>query len=216
MEKTTIYITVRNIGPAKWQRRKCPKEVPQELSVSRFVLLVYGSWRPSVSVDPPCATIIPASLAWHITNGNKRFGHENIDFKRLQQSFLERHCRFYLLVYQPALLRKERKKPTRSRDGGKTMEGIRRSNIEEIGQWMNSSNSSILNLPIPSIVLISKKLNHQRKLLVHLQRGEWPSGPANSISLTEVKHGCVRSETGWATSRWTTKTAHSSVLRKGR
>ena len=31
------------------------------------------------------------------------------------------------------------------------------------------------------------------------QRGEWPSGPASSISLTEVKHGCVRSETGWAT-----------------
>ena len=29
--------------------------------------------------------------------------------------------------------------------------------------------------------------------------GEWPSGPASSISLTEVKHGCVRSETGWAT-----------------
>ena len=31
------------------------------------------------------------------------------------------------------------------------------------------------------------------------QRGEWPSGPTSSISLTEVKHGCVRSETGWAT-----------------
>ena len=30
-------------------------------------------------------------------------------------------------------------------------------------------------------------------------RGEWPSGPASSISFTEVKHGCVRSETGWAT-----------------
>ena len=30
-------------------------------------------------------------------------------------------------------------------------------------------------------------------------RGEWPSGPASSISLTEVKHGCVRSETGWVT-----------------
>ena len=26
------------------------------------------------------------------------------------------------------------------------------------------------------------------------QRGEWPSGPASSISLTEVKHGCVRSK----------------------
>ena len=25
-----------------------------------------------------------------------------------------------------------------------------------------------------------------------------PSGPASSISLTEVKHGCVWSETGWA------------------
>ena len=31
------------------------------------------------------------------------------------------------------------------------------------------------------------------------EQGEWPSGPANSISLTEVKHRCVRSETGWAT-----------------
>ena len=29
--------------------------------------------------------------------------------------------------------------------------------------------------------------------------GEWPSGPANSISSTEVKDGCVPSETGWAT-----------------
>ena len=27
----------------------------------------------------------------------------------------------------------------------------------------------------------------------------WPSHPASSISFTEVKHGCVRSETGWAT-----------------
>ena len=31
------------------------------------------------------------------------------------------------------------------------------------------------------------------------KRGEWSSGPASSISLTEVKHRCVRSETGWAT-----------------
>ena len=30
-------------------------------------------------------------------------------------------------------------------------------------------------------------------------RSEWPSGPASSISLTEVKHGCVWSETGWVT-----------------
>ena len=29
--------------------------------------------------------------------------------------------------------------------------------------------------------------------------GELPSSPASSISLTEVKHGCVRSETEWAT-----------------
>ena len=35
----------------------------------------------------------------------------------------------------------------------------------------------------------------------HIYWGEWPSGPASSISLTEVKHGCVLSETGWATSR---------------
>ena len=28
---------------------------------------------------------------------------------------------------------------------------------------------------------------------------EWPSGPASSISSTEVKHGCVQSGTGWAT-----------------
>ena len=32
---------------------------------------------------------------------------------------------------------------------------------------------------------------------VDYERGEWPSGPASSISLTEVKHGCVRSEIGW-------------------
>ena len=32
-------------------------------------------------------------------------------------------------------------------------------------------------------------------------RGEWPSGPASFISFTEVKHGCVRSETGWVTFR---------------
>ena len=30
-------------------------------------------------------------------------------------------------------------------------------------------------------------------------RGEWPSGPAKTISFIEVKHGCVQSETGWAT-----------------
>ena len=49
------------------------------------------------------------------------------------------------------------------------------------------------------------------------QRGEWPSGPGSSISLTEVKHGCVRSETGWATFQMNDqKTAHSAVLRKGR
>ena len=48
-------------------------------------------------------------------------------------------------------------------------------------------------------------------------RGEWPSGPASSISFTEVKHGCVRSETGWATFRMNDQnTAHSAVLRKGR
>ena len=29
-----------------------------------------------------------------------------------------------------------------------------------------------------------------------MQRGEWPIGPASSISWTEVKHGCVRSEDG--------------------
>ena len=31
--------------------------------------------------------------------------------------------------------------------------------------------------------------------------GEWPSGPVSSICLTEVKHVCARSETGWATSK---------------
>ena len=43
------------------------------------------------------------------------------------------------------------------------------------------------------------------------------SGPAKTISFTEVKHGCVRSETGWATVQINDqKTAHSAVLRKGR
>ena len=32
-------------------------------------------------------------------------------------------------------------------------------------------------------------------------RGEWPSGPASSVSLTEVKYGCAWSKTGWASSR---------------
>jgi len=31
----------------------------------------------------------------------------------------------------------------------------------------------------------------------HVLRGEWPSGPASSISLTEIKHGSLQSETGW-------------------
>ena len=34
---------------------------------------------------------------------------------------------------------------------------------------------------------------------IHYLRGEWPSGPASSINLTEVKHGCIWSKTGWAT-----------------
>ena len=36
---------------------------------------------------------------------------------------------------------------------------------------------------------------------VCIKLGEWPSGLASSISLTEVEHGCVQSETRWATSR---------------
>ena len=46
-------------------------------------------------------------------------------------------------------------------------------------------------------------------------RGEWPSGPASSISLTELRHGCVRSETGWVTFQINDEIAHSPVLRKG-
>ena len=42
-----------------------------------------------------------------------------------------------------------------------------------------------------------------------------PSGPASAISLTEVKHGCVRSETRCVTSQMNDKTAHPAVLRKG-
>ena len=48
----------------------------------------------------------------------------------------------------------------------------------------------------PYIVL---KLFLKTLLLFEYLRGEWPSGPASSISLTEVMHGCVRSETGWVT-----------------
>ena len=57
----------------------------------------------------------------------------------------------------------------------------------------------------------------KRRLFTILSlRGEWPSGPASFISFTEVKHGCVRSETGWATFQMNDqKTAHSAVLRKG-
>ena len=53
--------------------------------------------------------------------------------------------------------------------------------------------------------------------LSYSMRGEWPSGPASSISFTEVKHGCVRSKSGLATFQMEDqKTAHSAVLRKGR
>ena len=39
----------------------------------------------------------------------------------------------------------------------------------------------------------------QFKTWARYMRGEWSSGPASSIGLTEVTHGCVRSENGWAT-----------------
>ena len=47
-----------------------------------------------------------------------------------------------------------------------------------------------------------------------VRNDEGQSGPASSISLTEVKLGCVRSETRWATLKMKDKTAHSAVLRK--
>ena len=53
--------------------------------------------------------------------------------------------------------------------------------------------------------VISKNLNNEGSCLYCLPLvrgrlwGEWPSGPASSLSFTEVKHGSVRSETGWAT-----------------
>ena len=52
--------------------------------------------------------------------------------------------------------------------------------------------------------------SEQEHPLTSLQRGEWPSGTANSTSLEEVKHGCIRSETGWATIQMNDK---SSLLR---
>ena len=42
-------------------------------------------------------------------------------------------------------------------------------------------------------------VNRPLDIYLEIFRGEGPSGPASSISFTEVKHGCVRSETGWAT-----------------
>ena len=42
-------------------------------------------------------------------------------------------------------------------------------------------------------------LNVRSKTQDTRQRGEWPSDLASSISLIEVKYGCVRAETGWAT-----------------
>ena len=45
--------------------------------------------------------------------------------------------------------------------------------------------------------------------------GEWPSGPANSISFTEVKHGCVGSGTAWVTFQLKDENS-STVLRKER
>ena len=72
--------------------------------------------------------------------------------------------------------------------------------MKYMSYWIRDSNSlkhvrnSLLIMvncwKITAVLLQSK----QSKLW-----GEWPSGPASSISLTEVKHGCVRLETGWAT-----------------
>ena len=64
--------------------------------------------------------------------------------------------------------------------------------------------------------LIKEYLLEKQKMKLAQQccpemRGEWPSGPANSINFTEVKHGCVRSETGWATFRMTDQ---NSLLRR--
>ena len=44
-------------------------------------------------------------------------------------------------------------------------------------------------------------------------RGEWPSGPASSTSVAEVKNDCVRSETGWTTFQMNDQ--NPTVLRKG-
>ena len=50
--------------------------------------------------------------------------------------------------------------------------------------------------------LIGKIQNITNGMIIKIdKRGEWPSSPASFISLTEVKHGCVRSETGWVTFR---------------
>ena len=49
---------------------------------------------------------------------------------------------------------------------------------------------------IPNVMRI---LKYSVEIYLGHLRGERQSGPASSISLTEVKHGCVRSETGWAT-----------------
>ena len=64
---------------------------------------------------------------------------------------------------------------------------------------------------------VYRVVNHSMNMGVVELWGEWPSSPAKIIGFTEVKHGCVRSETGWATFQINDqKTAHSTVLRKGR
>ena len=84
-----------------------------------------------------------------------------------------------------------------------------------------TENVSIINYADGTVIYTTskevKEINAKLSKTLAELRGEWPSGPASSISFTEVKHGCVRSETGWATFQMNDqKAAHSAVLRKGR
>ena len=90
-------------------------------------------------------------------------------------------------------------------------------NIEGRLTEFESINNSTLKVKVKKKAICCKITTSVNTTQGVAKRGEWPSGPASSISLTEVKHGCVRSETGWATFQMNDqKTAHSAVLWKRR
>ena len=83
------------------------------------------------------------------------------------------------------------------------LSGSKRASFEKAGIYLLDS------LCCPNKMSINASFFQEKILLLFTNKesnakvawGEWPSGPARSISFTEVKHDCVRSEGGWATFR---------------